>query len=235
MRWILALVLSTLLGCAAHEAPGRVASAEIGAPTLVAIGEPSEAPPGSDAVPHRAVAFRMPDGSTRPVDREAVAFVSRWGTGAALVDPERRLYEVRPDGARRMLVAGASGSLAVSPDGTLLVYVVARDVLGELRVHDGAQERTLAAGLASIGVLRVEGERVFFVGARSGGVVGVWTAALDGSGARCLTNCDLVTGTDFAARFVPPPSSPDAFERDGDVLAWRDPDGVRHEARLEAP
>ncbi len=227
------LLLATVVSACAPSPPGRAASELRDAPALVAVSEPTQGPPGSDAVPRVAVAFRMPDGATRPVDREATHFVPRWREGAALVDPERRLYEVRPDGTRRMLADGASGSLAVSPDLELLVYAIARDVVGELRVHDGARERTLASGLASIGVLRIEGARVFFVGARPGGIAGVWTAALDGSGARCLTNCDLVTGTDWRARFVPPPSSPDAFELNGSTLAWRDPDGAQHEVALE--
>lgn len=227
-RMLHALVAVMLCGCAAPDSAERASSAAVEAPTLIAIGEASQGPPGSDAVPRRSVAFRMPDGSLRPVDREAIAFVPRWQGAAALVDPERRVYEVRPDGMRRMLAADASGSLVVSGDERLLAYVVMRDVLGELRVHDGENERTIASSLASIGVLRFDQTRILFVGARPGGIAGVWAAALDGSGARCLTNCDLVTGTDWQPRFVPPPSSPDAFDVRGSAVTWIDPDGARH-------
>jgi hypothetical protein len=55
--------------------------------------------------------------------------------------------------------------------------------------------------------MRVEGDHLLFVGGRAGGVAGEWVAPLDGAGARCLTNCDLETGTDWTARFVPPPTS----------------------------
>src|SRR5690606_32349581 len=140
-------------------------------------------------------------------------------------------YEVRPDGQRRMLASGGSGALAT--DGERLAYVVMDGALGELRVHDGARERTIARGLASIGVLRIAGDRVLFVGGRPGGVAGVWLASIAGQPARCLTNCDLVTGTDWRPRFVPPPASPDAFEVTPGAVAWIDPSGVRREAPLE--
>jgi hypothetical protein len=174
----------------------------------------------------------MPDGSLRPIDREAIAFVPRWRSGAALVDPERRLYEVLPDGMRRMLVAGATGPLAVSPDGHELAYVVAPDVFADLRVHDGASERTLASGLASIGDLRFseDGAQVAFVGAAPGGIVGVWIASQDG--ARCLTNCGLRAGADWQDHFLPPPSDADTFVIHLDTVGWTDPDGEPREIAI---
>src|SRR5690606_31016248 len=111
---------------------------------------------GSDFVPRRRVALRMPDGSSRALDREAIAFVPAWRGGAALVDPEGRLYEVGAAGTLRMLAAQATGELAVA--GERLVYVIGSP--GELRVHDGREARTLASGLASIGGLRVVEGRV---------------------------------------------------------------------------
>lgn len=199
-----ALLLS---GCLAVEPSDRAIFAESEAPTLVALQATGDAPPASDAAPRWRVAFAMPDGSLREVDREATAFVPRWRDGAALVDPEGRLYEVRPDGDRRMLARGAVGPLAVSSDGALLAYAVVRGAFGDLYVHDGAQPRRVAEGLASAGVVRVDEGGVLFVGGRPGGVAGEWLAPLDGSGARCLTNCELETGTDWTARFEPPTSA----------------------------
>lgn len=224
-----------LAGCAGPE-PGAqraLLGDETDAPTLVALAPVGSQPPeANDASPRFAVAFRMPDGTTRPVDREAIAFVPQWRSGAALVDPERRLYEVLPDGMRRMLVAGATGALAVSPDRSELAYVVASDVLGDLRVHDGSTERTLASGLASIGNLRFseDGTLVAFVGASPGGIVGVWIAGQ--GGARCLTNCALRTGEDWQDRFVPPPSDADRFVLRVDTIGWTDPDGAEHEIAI---
>lgn len=207
-----------LMGCAAVEP----ASSALEAPRLVEVGvEPSRGP---DDPPRSIVRF---EGAAQPVDRLAIAFVPRFGRGAALIDPERRLYEVLPGGERRMLAAGAS-SLAVSDDGALLAYSVG-DVLGELRVHDGREERTIGRGLASIGVLRVFDDQVAFVGAAPGGIAGVWLAPIDGSGARCASNCDLRVGTDWRPRFVAPPASADTFELRAQTIAWRDPDGGEHE------
>lgn len=232
-------VLTAVVLAAACTPPDDAATrASLTEARLVAVGPAEPGPPGSDAVPHRPVAFRMPDGRTRPVDREAVAFVSRFASGAALVDPARRLYAVTPDGGRRMLAAGATGSLATSPGGDRLAYVVARGTTGELRIHDGQRARTLVAGLASVGVLRFDGagERLFFVGGRPGGVVGVWTVGVDPErepAARCLSNCALRTGEPWGDRFVPPPSRPDAFTPEAGAVAWTDPDGGAHRVALE--
>ena len=90
-----ALLSLALIAC--QPAAERARSAPLEAPLeLVALG--LEAPAGPDALPTHAVAFRSPDGALRPVDRRAARFVPRWRDGAALVDPEGRLYQVWPDG-----------------------------------------------------------------------------------------------------------------------------------------
>mgnify|MGYP000106070423 CR=1 FL=1 len=195
-----ALLSLALIAC--QPAAERARSAPLEAPLeLVALG--LEAPDGPDALPTHAVAFRSPDGALRPVDRRAARFVPRWRDGAALVDPEGRLYQVWPDGQRRMLAAGVT-ALAVSDDLSRLAFAVRTD--GSLRVHDGEVARTLAEGFVSIGALRFDptGARVAFVGARNGGVAGVWVAGPDG--AACQTNCDLRTGERWGDRFTPPPA-----------------------------
>lgn len=235
MRPLVLLACSLITAaCSSPEPPAARALGE--APRLVRIAPPDRPPPGSDAVPRVRVAFRMPNGALRPVDREAIAFVPRFADGAALVDPERRLHAVRPDGSRRMLASGATGSLAASPDGARLAYVVARGVLGELRTHDGRRERTLARGLASAGALRfaADGARLFFVGGRPGGVAGVWTSAVEGE-ARCLTNCALRTGAPWRGRFVPLPASAEALVPARGAVAWTDADGTAHRVALSRP
>ena len=171
-------------------------------PTLVTLGAWTETV--GDQLPRVRVGFRGAGSDDVPLDREAIAYVERWRDGAALIDPERRLYQVWPDGRRRMLARDVS---ALATDGERLAFVVRRDLHAELRVHDGAQARTLARGLASCGVLRVEPDRVLFVGAAPGGVAGVWVA--DRGGATCVTNCDLRTGQPWQDRFEPPPSDPE--------------------------
>lgn len=189
------------LGCSAAT-PAAAPLAE--GPVLVALEDASE---GLDARPRWRVAFERADGSRAPVDVEASDFVPRWRDGAALIDPARRLYQVWPDGQRRML---APEVLALGTDGSRLAFAEARDLGVALRVHDGERATTLAEGLSSAAMLRVEPERVLFVGARPGGVAGVWVA--DADGARCVTNCDLRTGQPWGDRFVPPPSDPAALE-----------------------
>ncbi len=203
-----ASVLALLcFGCAAVDpAVDPAAAALEEAPVLVALGEDHGAGVG-DARPRLEVAFRSADGALAPVDVEASSLVPRWRDGAALIDPEGRLYQVWPDGRRRMLAPRAT---ALATDGARLAYAVARDVGVELRVHDGETSRAIAEGLSSAAMLRVDGDRVLFVGARPGGVAGVWVA--DPNGARCVTNCALRAGQPWGDRFVPPPSHPDALE-----------------------
>lgn len=185
---------------------------------------------GHDAPVLMTVAFELDDGTHIPVDRLARAFVERWRDGAALVDSESRLYEVLPDGSRRMLAASVAGELAVSDDEQTLAYAAVRGFIGELRVHDGAQERVVASNLSSAGVLRFGPGELAFVGARPGGIAGVWIASLDGSSARCLTNCDLRTGEPWMDRFLEPPSRTSAFEWRAGSLVWIDANGSVNEA-----
>ncbi len=198
MRAPLTLLLA-LVGCTGGT-PAQPPLVE--GPALIAVGDWSETV--GDQLPRVRVGFRDGEGDVAVLDRQAVAYVARWRDGAALIDQERRLYQVWPGGRRRMLAADVS---ALATDGERLAFVVRRDLHAELRIHDGSQARPLASDLASIGVLRVEPERVLFVGARAGGVAGVWVA--DASGARCVTNCDLRTGQPWLDRFEPPPSDPD--------------------------
>lgn len=191
-----------LLGC---SSAGPATASLDEAPSLVTLGEWSQTV--GDQVPRVRVGFQFPDGRVTAIDREAIELVPRWRDGAALIDPERRLYQVWPDGNRRMLTRDA---YALATDGGLLAYAVVPDLHGELRVHDGEHERTLARELASIGLLRVDGDRVLFVGAAPGGIAGVWVA--DDAGARCITNCDLSTGEPWQDRFEPPPTDPALLE-----------------------
>ncbi|MBX3274997.1 MAG: hypothetical protein KF729_32330 [Sandaracinaceae bacterium] len=201
MRFVL-LCAWVLAGCAASS-PSRAPLAEAG--ELVALEDVG--PAVGDAPPRLRLAFRGADGALTPVALEAAAFVPRWREGGALVDPERRLYEVAPGGAPRMLAAGVT---ALASDGARLAYVVQRDLEVELRVDDGEGPRTWARGLSSAAMLRVDGARVRFVGAVPGGVAGVWWA--DADGARCVTNCALRTGEPWGDAFVPPPEDPSQLE-----------------------
>jgi hypothetical protein len=138
-----------------------------------------------------------------------MVFVPRWLDGAALIDAQGRLYQVWPDGRRRMLAANVG---AIASDGERLVFVVEDNLEAVIRLHDGNQAVHVAGGLASAGMMRLDPEHVVFVGAAPGGVAGVWTAALDGSGAQCVTNCTLRTGEPWLDDFIPPPTDPAELE-----------------------
>jgi hypothetical protein len=235
-RAIAALALACLatLGCDAAPTANTRAALLDERPRLVMVSrEVPNLPGGHDAPVLMTVAFELEDGTHVPIDRPARAFVERWRDGAALVDSEDRLYQVLPDGSRRMLAASVAGELAVSDDEQTIAYAAVRGFIGELRVHDGAQERVLVSPLSSAGVLRFGAGELAFVGARPGGIAGVWLASLDGSDARCLTNCELRTGEPWMDRFVEPPSRPTAFEWRAGSLVWIDPNGTRREVLVD--
>ncbi|MGE0784560.1 MAG: hypothetical protein AB7S26_02655 [Sandaracinaceae bacterium] len=229
LRAISAWALATMLaGCASEPTPSESALSESAlsesapsepAPALRAMGPAAEGPPGSDGMPRVRVAW----GDGAPLDREAIAFVPRWGAGAALVDPERRLYEVRPDGARRMIARDATGALAV--DDAELAYVVERGGFAALHVTEADRDDAIAEGFASIGALRFLGPgELAFVGARPGGVAGIWHV-IAGSTPRCVSNCALRTGAPLDG-LVPLPLDASSIVRTGDALEWTASDGA---------
>lgn len=175
-------------------------------PHLVALAEAPDTV--GDQTPRTRVGFMDGQGNITEHDQRAHLFVERFRDGAALVDSEGRLYQVWPF-ERRMLAAEVS---AIASDGERLVYVAQNHDGLSLRVHDGASERVLARGLASAGVLKIEAERILFVGAANGGVAGVWQASAIGGEAHCITNCDLRTGEPWGDAFVPPPTEPALLE-----------------------
>jgi hypothetical protein len=166
-----------------------------------------DAPPGSDAEPRFRLAFQDAAGKTLPIEGEVHAHVA-FRSGVALIEasPERPLLLVTPDGARRVLAQRAGAAPVVGEDGAL--YYAARYGL-EVELHRleaAGRDRILAGGLASAGVLapRADGS-LLFVGAHNGGVAGMWRAT--DAGAKCLTNCALRTGQDWAGKHVPAPGT----------------------------
>ena len=235
-----------LLGCGSAstpptaEAPAPVAAAaraESAPPEIEVLASDADAPPGSDAVPRSRLAFRMADGSRRPIDGQALAYVP-FRDGVALIDERRQLVLVSPSGSRRVLVRESGAPPALGPAGEL-VYVARDDVSSDVHALDVAgNSRWLARGLASAGLLAPQRDgRVLFLGARHGGVAGVWLAG-DGAEARCLTNCELRTADGDPARaepwpgFIPPPSTAEGLRVRGDRAEWEAADGSRRSVSL---
>ncbi|MFK7985796.1 MAG: hypothetical protein AB8I08_07160 [Sandaracinaceae bacterium] len=228
MRRVEALGALLWLGCTMPPtAPSPTAAAELAqseAPQLVVTERLGG--DGPDAPDQLRMAFRRGDETGAPLDRLAIGWVPRWGDGAALVDPDGRLYEVSLNGTRRMLAQGAVGPL--SADGVRLAYTTESGFLTDLHVHDGQAATTWARGLAAAGVLRLEGARLFFVGGPPGAVVGLWEARADGP-PRCWSNCALRTGTDFGDAFVAPPGRAEDITPLEEGVRWVDAAGVTHE------
>lgn len=199
-------LLVLMVACSSARVDQRQTSALTEPPRLVALAEAQDTV-GDDG-PRTRVGFVDGEGNIREHDQRAQLFVERFRDGSALVDSERRLYQVWPF-ERRMLAANVS---ALAGDTEHLVYVTQNHDGLCIRLHDGASERILARGLASAGALKIEAERVLFVGAANGGVAGVWQVSLSGGEAHCVTNCDLRTGEPWGDAFVPPPSNPALLE-----------------------
>lgn len=203
MKWLFVLII---VACSSARVDQRQSSALSEPPRLVALAEAPDTV--GDEAPRTRVGFVDGQGNITEHDQGAQLFVERFRDGAALVDSERRLYQVWRF-ERRMLAANVS---ALASDGEHLVYVTQNPDGLSIRLHDGASERVLARGLASAGVLKIEAERVLFVGAANGGVAGVWQVSFNGNEAHCATNCDLRTGEPWGDAFVPPPTEPTLLE-----------------------
>ena len=249
MRWLgLLIALGLGLACGSASAPpannangsaeGELAAAEpaaAAAPEVEVLSTDVTAPPGSDAVPHMRLAFRYPDGSRRPIEGQALAYVP-FRDGVALVDERRQLVLVSPGGARRVLARESGAPPALGASGQL-VYVARYDLGSDLHVLDVAgRDQVLARGLASAGVLAPQPDgRVLLVGARNSGVAGVWLAAIDAP-VRCLTNCALTTGAkDGWPGLVPLPSTAEGLRIRGEVVTWQDAEGTSQQAPLSGP
>jgi hypothetical protein len=228
------------LACGSTSAPpanngsGTLGAAEQtnAAPQIIVLETDANAPPGSDGAPHMRLAFRYADGSRRPIDGRALAYVP-FRDGVALVDERRQLVLVSPGGARRVLARESGAPPALGPAGEL-VYVARYDVSSELHVLDVAgRDRVIARGLASAGLLAPQPDgRVLFVGAQNGGVAGVWLGDADAP-VRCLTNCAFTTGaSDGWPGFVALPSTAEGLRIRGDAVVWRDADGNEQSAPL---
>jgi hypothetical protein len=189
-----------------------------------------ELPGGTDTPPRFSLALRDTSGARIPLESRALAHVTFSG-GLAVLDSQRRLLVVSADGARRVLAEQAGAPPARGQKGELF-YVAQQDAGAEVRVLEtSGADRMLAGGLASAGLLAPQADgTILFVGAKNGGVAGLWR--IDPAGSRCLTNCDLRTGVPWGDRFVPPPGEVGAIEIAGTRVEWQAYDGKRYTASL---
>lgn len=165
-------------------------------------------------------------GAARQLEGTFVGGVA-FDDAAAVLTAERRLLRIELAGEPEPIAEDVAFVPVVSLDGAHLAYATLE--AGALHVLDALGDRTVAEGLGSIGALAFspDGARVAFVGARRGGIAGVWLADARGrDAARCLTNCTLETGEPLDGR-VPLPAQPIRFE--GGALRWVDDLGGAHQ------
>lgn len=206
-----ALVLA-VLATACASAPQQPAASR-GAPSLIATPLHNETPPGSDAVPMFALSFEYADGTRVPIAEPASAYAP-FRDGVALIDGQRRLLLISPDGSTRPLAASTATSPVPGPSGELY-YVALYGAVAELhRLTVTGHDRVIARETSSVGLIAPQADdSVLFVGARSGGVAGVWRVAPAASHASCVTNCELRTGQPWGEAFIPPPGTREELEQ----------------------
>lgn len=194
------------LGCAPAPQQGSP-SAAVEAPQLVAAPLELAAPPQSDAVPRWALAFAYADGRTVPIAERAIGYAP-FRDGVALLDVQRRLLLISPDGSRRVLSSTTATTPVRGPSGELY-YTARYGTVTELhRLTEAGSDAVIARELSSIALLEAQADdSVLLVGARNGGVAGLWRIGAREHAASCLTNCELKTGEPWGDRFVPPPGS----------------------------
>lgn len=138
------------------------------------------------------------------------------------------MWRMGVDGASVLVAREVVTEPAISDDGQALAYVAHDGSLAyALRVIDARGTRTIARDVPSAGALRFspDGRALVFVGRSPGGVAGLHAISVDAAAGvttapRCLTNCELVTGRPWGARFVPPPAGAAALRFDGDEVAY---------------
>lgn len=193
----------------------------------VVVTAPGEAPLDGPALVQ--LRLEAPDGNARVLPGRFVGGVS-FDDAAAILDGDRRLFRYEMTGEPTLIAEDVAFVPVVTLDGVHLAYATME--AGELHVLDALGDRVVAAGLGSIGALSFspDGARIAFVGARHGGIAGVWLADSRGrSEARCLTNCELETGDELSS-MVPLPAQPLTF--DGGAVRWVDEAGQGHQAEV---
>ena len=234
VRQVVVALSLALAACSASSTPSARAALERGA-TITVLRTVSEPPPGGDGP--TIVELEITRGDARRAVRAIGA--EPFGDAALVLFEDRSLsrLSVGPDGAEA-IDTGVDFVPVLAPDASAFAYARTGDGLAHALVVQGAQgSLVLAEGLASIGALRfVDPATLVFVGARSGGVAGLWIARVAGDArASCLTNCSLRTGEPWGDAFVPPPVELDTLEIDGDALRFVDARGEPRVIRGIAP
>ncbi len=210
-RGVLGLI--ALAACAQPPGPRDGAQPEgaAGQTEVVVIAEENVVPAGGDGGPRLSLAFRTGGGRLQPIAEKALAFAP-FRDGVALIALDQRLVLVSPDGSRSVLARRAGAAPRQGARGELW-YVARYERQSEVHVLEASgRDRIVASGLASAGLLAPQPDgRLLMVAADARGVAGLWV--VEASGARCLTNCELVAGEPWAERFMPLPERAEGMRR----------------------
>lgn len=193
--------------------------------TLLTVVESHARAPGLDVPAVVTIHLEAPDGAARQIEGFFLGGVSFDDT-AVLLDVDHHLVRYAMSGAPEDIADDVPFVPIVTLDGAHLAYATED---GALHVLDALGDRVVASGLSSIGALSFspDGAQIAFVGARPGGVAGVWLASSRADlAARCLTNCDRGVGD--VEGMVPLPAQPMEV---GAVVRWVDETGAVHEVR----
>jgi len=219
---------------AAAVEPGRATTAGKTVLAVRVLSVQDDTPAGGDGAPRMTLAFELADGTRVAIPEQATAYAA-FRDGVALVDRERRLLLATADGARRVLAREAGAPPARGPAGEL-AYVARYGLVAEVHLLgiDG-RDHIVASGLADAGALAPQRDgSLLFVGARAGGVAGLWRASVQAP-ARCLTNCALETGSAWGDRFVPLPRDAASLRLYANRVEWTASDGTQRSAALAGP
>jgi len=206
--YVVVLLAFAAFGCAAAEKPAAAPAQPVTeAPAVVATPLAIDAPPQSDAVPMWSLAFEYSNGSRIPIAERASAYTP-FRDGVALIDSQRRLLLISPDGSRRTLSSTTATTPVLGPSGELY-YVARYGAVAELhRLSVAGHDEVIARELSSIALLAPQGDgSVLLAGAANGGFAGIWRVAAGANAASCVSNCELRTGQPWQGRFVPPPGT----------------------------
>ena len=196
---------------------------------LVLVRRDAEAaPPGTDVRPAVPMAVLRDDGAALPPPAPVVEGALLDGS-VAWVDVDGVL--LLDDGAQLRAVADdVHGELAVHPDGRLLAYAMRPGEQGgvSLAAVDGGEPRRVTCGLAVADrPLFADDGALVVVGARAGGVAGVWVVDHAANAAsepqpRPITNAALRAGAPLGAGFVPPPAYHGSMRIEDGALVYDD-------------
>lgn len=218
------VLTAPLVACAASAESGAAPLEGEPAAARVVVEEVLTSPPEGGDGPDTVRLAREDESGRAPIEGAAIGGVAFLG-GSLVLRPDRTLEMVRPGGLgvgsvidREVVVAPI-----VSADGEHAAWTAEHGpelVLVAIDREGGRHEA--AQGLGSIGAIAFDPathgarRRVAFVGARNGGIAGVWATRLDGTGLSCLTNCELRAGQPLGDAWIPLPIAPLRFE--GDTL-----------------